>query len=577
MPRGTLRGHAADGLDDVRRAQHAAVGDRRVGGAHLDRRDRDALADRQVAHRGARVLRQRQHDAALLAGEVDAGRLAEAELAHPVVEALGLQLLADLDRADVAGDLEDVARRAGDPGPRVRLADLAVGDVDRRREAELRVRRDQPVLQRAGDRERLERRARLVGRADGAVLLGVVGRGAGRVGVHARPVGEREDRAVARVHHERGRALRPPLLADLGEHLLGAVLDVGVEREAHALARLGRLDVAHLDRLAERVLDEAPLAVGAADHVVERVLEAGQALAVGAGHAEQLRGHPVARVDAAELGDELEPLDAQLLRAARLRGRAPCARGRRSRCRAARACAAARPRAGRAPRRAAAAAFGASLIRYGVAAIVDAGWETASSTPRRSVIAPRRAGTTTSDFCWVAAARLSDGPRTTPSQPARAAPKASRTRKTPKSSPIRRSTSATGYPCGAVPPAAVVAAAVWRPPRRCLRAAVVCAVWRPRPPCLRRWSARRGGARCGVRRSAAGAAVVARRAPCAAGGRAAGAVVAPPGRCRRRRLPEQPPATIPASARGWPSTCGPRRSVDACARPRAPRRDPGGR
>ena len=37
-------------------------------------------------------------------------------------------------------------------------------------------------------------------------------------------------------------------------------------------------------------------------------------------------------------------------------------------------------------------------------ATVVAGWETASSIPLRSVIAPRRAGTMTCAVCWVAAA-----------------------------------------------------------------------------------------------------------------------------------------------------------------------------
>ena len=40
----------------LRRAQDAAVGDRRVGGGHLHRRHREALADRQVAHRRAGVV-----------------------------------------------------------------------------------------------------------------------------------------------------------------------------------------------------------------------------------------------------------------------------------------------------------------------------------------------------------------------------------------------------------------------------------------------------------------------------------------------------------------------------------------
>ena len=123
------------------------------------------------------------------------------------------------------------------------------------------------------------------------------------------------------------------------------------------------------------------------------------------------------------------------------RGRARGGRRRRSRCRGARAGAGSRPRACRAARRAARRRCGASLIRYGVAAIVIAGWETASSVPVRSVIAPRRAGTIRSASCWVAAACLSVPALTTPSQAARAAPMTSSDRKTAKSSPIRRSIS----------------------------------------------------------------------------------------------------------------------------------------
>ena len=55
--------------------------------------------------------------------------------------------------------------------------------------------------------------------------------------------------------------------------------------------------------------------------VVEAVLEAGEPGAVGADVAEQLRRHPVARVLAAVLRDELEPLDVELLRAQRPLGR----------------------------------------------------------------------------------------------------------------------------------------------------------------------------------------------------------------------------------------------------------------
>jgi hypothetical protein len=58
-----------------------------VGGGHLDRRDGDALADRQVAHRRSRVLLVAQHEPLLLTGQVDAGGLAEAEV-YPLAEGL---------------------------------------------------------------------------------------------------------------------------------------------------------------------------------------------------------------------------------------------------------------------------------------------------------------------------------------------------------------------------------------------------------------------------------------------------------------------------------------------------------
>ena len=59
-----------------------------------------------------------------------------------------------------------------------------------------------------------------------------------------------------------------------------------------------------------------------------------------------------------------------------------------------------------------------SQIRYGVAATLIAGCETASSSPLRSVIAPRRAGTVSVAFCCVAAAPRSASALTTPSHSA---------------------------------------------------------------------------------------------------------------------------------------------------------------
>ena len=201
-----------------------------------------------------------------------------------------------------------------------------------------------------------------------------------------------------------GRHARPTC----GEHVLDLALQLGVERQAQVLAGLGALGLLQDDRLAERVLDDPPLAVAAAQDASRGVLQAGEALAVGADPAEHLRGQPLARVLAPRARDELQAGDVELLDLRRLACRAGCARGRRSRpsassfveqlglasCRAA-ARAGARPSIG-------------FLTRYGVAATSSAGSETASSMPLRSVIAPRRAGTLSTSTCCVLATACSD-------------------------------------------------------------------------------------------------------------------------------------------------------------------------
>ena len=106
---------AADRVDDVRRAQDAAVGDRGVGGAHLHRRDREALAHRHVGGGRAGVLVVGEHDARLLARQVDAGRRAEAEAAHPLVEAARAERAADQRRADVGRHLRGCRARRASP------------------------------------------------------------------------------------------------------------------------------------------------------------------------------------------------------------------------------------------------------------------------------------------------------------------------------------------------------------------------------------------------------------------------------------------------------------------------------
>ena len=156
------RGHARAGPasrlagDHVRPVQHAAVGDRRVGGRHLQRRDRQALADRQVADRRARVLpRAAGTIPAASPGSPMPVRLAEAEPAHPVVEALRAELQADHHRPDVGGLGQDLRHGERARAPRscdsliVRSATWICGG----RSSSV-VGLDQPLLERARHGER---------------------------------------------------------------------------------------------------------------------------------------------------------------------------------------------------------------------------------------------------------------------------------------------------------------------------------------------------------------------------------------------------------------------------------------
>ena len=153
------------------------------------------------------------------------------------------------------------------------------------------------VLERRRDGERLEGRAGLVGEAGGAVLELVRGRIGEVRGIETRRVGHREDIARVRVHHDRGPALGVVVADRIVQRLLGLVLDRGVERRLDVLAHAGGLDGLHAERPADRVVNDVLLAVGAAEHAVLRVLQAGETLVVGPDRADHLRGELALRIE----------------------------------------------------------------------------------------------------------------------------------------------------------------------------------------------------------------------------------------------------------------------------------------
>ncbi len=166
-----LRAAVADVIHQVGPHPDAAVGDRRVRRGHLDRGDRDSLADRDVADRRAGPVLLRRDDPLALAGEVDPGRTSEAEARDPLGKAVLAELLGQRDRAHVGRVREDLSNGHRLRAARLGVVDDAVGDVDLVLQREARRRRDQPVRERARHRDELERRAGLVGVRDGAVAL----------------------------------------------------------------------------------------------------------------------------------------------------------------------------------------------------------------------------------------------------------------------------------------------------------------------------------------------------------------------------------------------------------------------
>ena len=190
-------------------------------------------------------------DAVVLAGQVDPGGLAEADLARVALDdevvALAVEgVHAQLVEVDVRRDL-DRARQVDRAVARLLgVAALDLADLDAALVVDRRARRDEALLE-AGERgDRLERRAGRVLAGDRAVEQRRAGRLAEqrvvallrellgqRRGIERRRRAHRHDRAVARIHRDE----RARLAAGDGRvRLLGGALQADVERQAQALA-----------------------------------------------------------------------------------------------------------------------------------------------------------------------------------------------------------------------------------------------------------------------------------------------------------------------------------------------------
>ena len=308
-------------VDEMRLHPHAAIRDRCVHRRELHRGHRDALTDRHVADRRARPVRG--EDPRALAREVDPCLPAEAELLDPPLQArLAEERARDGDRADVGRALQDLrdGHRLG--AARLGVVDAAVGDLDRVREGELRLRRDEVLGERARDRHDLEHRSGLEHVGHGVIALQALALGLREVvRVVARGLGHREHGPCLRVEHDRRPVLRAIPCDGLPQHLLRVRLDRVVERQEDGLSGQRRGRVLDADRAPERIAHDRLLAGATRELRVELGLETRKPDVVDAGVPEYLRRDRVLRIRAPLLAVEMEPGELLLREHARPGGR----------------------------------------------------------------------------------------------------------------------------------------------------------------------------------------------------------------------------------------------------------------
>ena len=305
--------------------------------------------------------------------------------------------------------------------------------------------RDQPVLERAGDGERLEGRAGLVGEAGGAVLQ-VLGRwrSARSVGSTGGQFAIASTSRRARVHHDRRRPFgrvggrRPPPAPPRCAPGSPRRSSAGCPRRRSAPLSVSR----RIGSPSASVTTRRSPSVAVEDVVLAR-LEPGQALVVDPDRADHLRGELALRVDAAAVGELADPR--QLQRCDPLGGRAgrPCGRGRRSRS----------PRSATleqlARGRCRAAAPASSAVRSRVLDLVGRGEDRRRVLGDRELVCrcgrgslPRSPGTITVAACWLSGLGGELAALRRPEARRRGRGRSRKQRRKPaKSRPIRRSIS----------------------------------------------------------------------------------------------------------------------------------------
>ena len=153
------------------------------------------------------------------------------------------------------------------------------------------------ALERQRRGERLHDRARLEGIGDRPVAQLCAREMLAVVGVVGRQVDQREDFAGSRVEHHGATSLGIVFLDGRLELAVGQVLDLGIERQAHILAVLRRLECANvLDDVAAPVANHATTAGAPEQAWLKGQLDALQALVVDPGETNDVRRHVAGRI-----------------------------------------------------------------------------------------------------------------------------------------------------------------------------------------------------------------------------------------------------------------------------------------
>ena len=245
----------------------------------------------------AAPLLHRPQQAAGLAGQVDAGRHAEAEAVHELAEALDAEPLGDLGGADVARLGDDVGE--GQHAVRVGVADGAIAD---RVVAVLAVDAilwpHHLLLERRAGEEGLEGRPRLVDVGDGAVAIDLRTDALDVVGIEARHVGHRQHFAGVGIERHQRAGARLELVHGALELLFGDPLqrDVDGELDVRAGARERPPPITHLELSPPRVVPDDQGLHPTPQLRIEGTLDAFQALAVDVREPEHVRGQRPVRV-----------------------------------------------------------------------------------------------------------------------------------------------------------------------------------------------------------------------------------------------------------------------------------------